>query len=72
MLIADILMHLGVCLPRNKGNRRMSDIKLFKLAHGQAQELQGSASDLEKPPIVYPFQHLQALQIDFLTYNLLP
>ena len=27
----------------------MSDIKLFKLAHGQAQELQGSASDLEKP-----------------------
>ena len=49
MLIADILMHLGVCLPRNKGNRRMSDIKLFKLANGQAQELQGSASDLEKP-----------------------
>ena len=27
----------------------MSDIKLFKLANGQAQELQGSASDLEKP-----------------------
>ena len=27
----------------------MSDIKLFKLANGQARELQGSASDLEKP-----------------------
>lgn len=27
----------------------MSDIKLFKLADGQAKELQGSASDLEKP-----------------------
>ena len=27
----------------------MSDIKLFKLTHGQAQELQSSASDLEKP-----------------------
>lgn len=49
MLIADILIHLGVCSPRTMGNRRMSDIKLFKLAHGQAQELQGSVSDLEKP-----------------------
>ena len=27
----------------------MSDIKLFRLAAGQATELQGSASDLEKP-----------------------
>ncbi len=27
----------------------MSDIKLFQLAKGQASELQGSASDLEKP-----------------------
>lgn len=49
MLIADILAPLGVCLQRNKGNRRMSDIKLFKLANGQARELQGSVSDLEKP-----------------------
>ena len=49
MLIADILMCLGVCYPRNKGNTLMSDIKLFKLTNGHAQELQGSASDLEKP-----------------------
>lgn len=27
----------------------MSDIKLFRLSSGQATELQGSASDLEKP-----------------------
>ena len=27
----------------------MSDIKLFRLANGQATELQGNASDLEKP-----------------------
>lgn len=27
----------------------MSDIKLFRLAKGQATELQGDASDLEKP-----------------------
>jgi predicted transport protein len=27
----------------------MSDIKLFHLSHGKAQELQGDASDLEKP-----------------------
>ena len=32
----------------------MSDIKLFRLQAGQATELQGEASDLEKPLATFP------------------
>jgi hypothetical protein len=33
----------------NENNTSMSDIRLFRLTAGKAAELQGDASDLEKP-----------------------
>ena len=34
----------------------MSDIKLFRLSAGKATELQGDASDLEKPRVIIKYK----------------
>lgn len=39
----------------------MSDIKLFKLNNGKADELQGNASDLEKPLQILIENNLESL-----------
>ena len=53
----------------------MSDIKLFRLLNGRASEIQGDASDLEKPLqtlIENNLESLLGIHVDLLTPGDLP